>query len=288
MAPTGRFNVLFNWFVPENGREDYSRVIVGMTDLTEMKEIQKRLQQSQKMQAIGQLAGGIAHDFNNILVGIMGYTELSLAESDGKGNIPEYLNHILGAAKRARDLVSRILAFSKKSEKQFRTIRLAPLVEEVSALLKVTLPSSISLELDIQKDDSLKVFGVSSEIHEIIMNLASNAAQAMSGKGLLIIRLSAVSFNRSEEGLLGNIEIGSYALIEVIDNGDGIPPEIIDRIFEPFYTTKMDTKGTGLGLAIVYSLVKNQGGNIRLKTSEGKGTEFGILFPLSSQEERGR
>ena len=170
-------------------------------------------------------------------------------------------------------------------EKEFRTIKLAPLVTEAAALLKATLPSSIVLELDISDDESLIISGVASEIHEMIMNLASNATQSMSGKGKLSIRLKPLIQDQQEEGFLGIIDRGNYALIEVADCGEGIPPEIIDRIFEPFYTTKQDTTGTGLGLSIVYSLVKNLEGNIKIRSTSGKGSEFGILIPLYEQEE---
>jgi nitrogen-specific signal transduction histidine kinase/ActR/RegA family two-component response regulator len=249
-------------------------------DVTETKKIQEMSRQSQKMEAVGQLAGGIAHDFNNMLTGIIGYTEISLDMVTQGSKLEKNLMQILKAGDRAKHLVNQILSFSRHSQNIKNNIYLRPILKEVIELLKVSIPSSVIIKTEIYKDTHT-VYADPVKIHEVIMNLVTNSVHAMEEKGELTISLREECLLYSDFGYMGMIEAGEYSIIEVFDTGCGIDQETIKKIFEPFYTTKPRGKGTGMGLSVVYGIVQSHNGNIQIKTKPGHGVTFRIFFPKS-------
>jgi PAS domain S-box-containing protein len=242
-------------------------------------QLESQLFQAQKMEALGTLAGGIAHEFNNILWAIMGFSELTLSflpeGSKGRWNIQQ----VLQASGRARDLVNQILAFSRKADQEKKPIQIALIVKEALKLMRATIPTTIEIKQTISAPETL-VLADATQIHQIIMNLCANAAQAMREKGdSLEIRL--------EEKFLDDIDLleqpdltpGTYVILTVSDNGPGIAPDIIDKIFEPFFTTKEVGAGTGMGLAVVYGIVKSHGGAITVSSQPSEGAAFTVLLP---------
>ncbi len=242
-----------------------------LRDVTREKKMEDTLRQSQKMEAIGTLAGGIAHDFNNILSAIFGYTELSLSRLEKKAYLENNLKKILKAGTRARDLIQQILTFSRRSEMEFRPIRLSSIIREVAGLLRASLPSTIDIKLNI--DSQRYIMGDHVQLHQILMNLATNSGYAMRKKGgVLSINLQ----NRKEP-----VENGVPGIIEMViaDTGEGIPNEIQSRIFDPFFTTKPQGKGTGMGLSVVHGIVKSHEGYMVVNSQPGEGTIITIQFP---------
>jgi len=249
-------------------------------DITEAKKTLEMLKHSQKMEAVGQLAGGIAHDFNNMLAGIIGYTEISLNMIESGGSLEKNLMQILKASDRAKNLVNQILSFSRKEAHKKVNIYLRPILKEVVELIKVSIPSSIIIKTDINKDKRA-VYADSVKIHEVLMNLITNAVHAMNEKGELTISLREECLFEGVFGQMGVIEPGEYSVIEVSDTGCGMDSETIKKIFEPFFTTKPTGKGTGMGLAVVYGVVQSHSGNIQIISKPGEGTTFRIFLPKS-------
>ena len=248
--------------------------------LEERAKIEKQLMQAQKLQSIGTLAGGIAHDFNNILTGIMGYAELldKFEIPEGSSMRPK-IEGILKGACRARDLVSQILTFSRQSEQVRRPVQFSILVKESLKFLRATLPSSIQIHQEIQCHESMSMADPS-QLYQIIMNLCTNAAHAMREKdGTLGVRLAGqVVSAGSPESEIG-LEPGSYLVLTISDTGHGMSPAVIERIFDPYFTTKKAGEGTGLGLAVVHGIVKGYGGAITVESKLGKGSVFNIFLP---------
>lgn len=248
------------------------------TDITELKEMEKKYQQSQKMESIGQLAGGIAHDFNNILSPIMGFTQLSQNELPDEHPVQENLTAILDGAKRARDLVKRILRFSRQQDPVLKPTLLQPVIKETLKLLRSTIPMNINLTSDLY-DGKDAVLCDESEIHETLLNLCTNAYHAIEGdQGDIIIGLDK---GNPPQDL--DLPEGEYLCLSVKDNGIGIPESIKDKIFEPYVTTKEVGKGSGLGLSVVYGIVQNCNGGISVESSHKTGTIFRIYLPVTDQ-----
>jgi PAS domain S-box-containing protein len=249
-------------------------------DVTERKRMEETIKQTQKMEAIGTLAGGIAHDFNNVLGGIIGYTEL--AEDDTAPDSParDHLRQVLQSASRAKDLVRQILTFSRKSQEKRRPIRLSMIVKEEVKLLRSTLPITIEIRQNIDDEDGM-VNADPTQLHQIVMNLCTNAAHAMEGReGLLDIALSSIFVTTQDSTKkYHDAPPGPFMELEISDTGTGIDSRIIHRIFEPFFTTKDKEKGTGMGLAVVHGIVKDHGGDIIVESNLGKGTIFTVLLP---------
>ena len=240
-----------------------------------------QLHQAQKMEAIGTLAGGIAHDFNNILSAIMGYTDMALAHPKVDDRLRRYLNQVYKAGERATDLVKQILTFSRQSDQKPRPLRISPIIKEVLKLLRASLPTTITIRQDIQSEPDT-ILGDPIQIHQILMNLCTNAAHAMRGtKGELKVSLVPVEVEPHDPLIsLYDLTPDRYLKLTVSDAGTGMAPEIMDRIFNPFFTTKQLGEGTGMGLAVVHGIIKSCNGAITVESEVGKGTKFHVYIPL--------
>jgi signal transduction histidine kinase/YesN/AraC family two-component response regulator len=255
---------------------------------SERLQLQRQLQQSQKMEAIGTLAGGIAHDFNNILSGIIGFTELAFIEAEGYELLQQHLKEILNASSRAKDLIEQILAFSRQSDQIEKPICLKPITAEALKLLRASLPATIEIRESL--NSQLTVLGDPSQIHQVFMNLCTNAAYAMrEDGGVLDVSLADVQFDSQDNIPYPELSRGTYARLTVSDTGAGMTPYVLDRIFDPFFTTKKEGEGTGMGLAVVHGIVSSMNGIIKVQSTPEKGTTFQIYLPgLPGEEEKVR
>jgi signal transduction histidine kinase/ActR/RegA family two-component response regulator len=256
------------------------------TDITRLKDleannlcIQAHLQQAQKMEAIGTLAGGIAHDFNNILTAVLGYTEIALMEVADGTSVKRSLDQVLQAGNRARELVRQILTFSRQTEPEFKPVELNLIVQEALALMRASLPSTITM---VQRLDSRSaVMADPTQIHQVLINLCTNAAHAMSGRaGELWVGLDEVEPDTAFLGRHPDLAPGTYQRLTVRDSGHGIDPAIRERIFEPFFTTKQREEGTGMGLSVVLGIVRSHKGTITVDSVPGKGSTFEVYLPI--------
>jgi CheY-like chemotaxis protein/anti-sigma regulatory factor (Ser/Thr protein kinase) len=230
------------------------------------------------MEAIGALAGGIAHDFNNILSAIIGYTELATL-NEGAEHCTSELKEALIAANRAKDLVKQILAFSRQTDEERMPVRVALVAKEAVKFLRATIPATIEIKTHID-ERSGAVLANSVELHQIIMNLCTNAQHAIGEQaGLLEVTVENAEIDLAHKNELIDLEIGSYVRISVKDTGYGMTPDVMKKIFDPYFTTKEKGVGTGLGLAVVHGIVKKYGGTIKVESELGKGTTFHIYLP---------
>jgi len=245
----------------------------------EKKNLQKQLVHAQKMESVGQLAGGIAHDFNNILYPIIGFSQLSQNELSKDHPVQENLTDIIDGAKRARDLVKRILHFSRQKKPELKPTILQPVITEAKKLLRSTIPSNIDLQVNFY-DGKDAVLCDDSEIHEILLNLCTNSYHAIPGdQGQIIINL-----DKKNPPIGLDLSSGDYLCLSVKDNGVGISEKIKNNIFEPYMTTKDVGEGSGLGLSVVYGIVQNYNGGIKVESSLETGTIFEIFLPITNQD----
>jgi DNA-binding response OmpR family regulator/signal transduction histidine kinase len=275
----------------ERCRTDYDaegrplRSIGTCQDITERVQMEEenrllnmRLQQAQKLEAVGTLAGGIAHDFNNILAAIIGYTEISKIRHAQGGNVIGSLDSVLSASVRARNLVRHILTFSRQVDTEMQPVSVRPIVKECLAFLKASTPANIELRSSIETATG-DVLGDPTQIHQITMNLCTNAVHAMKGRGgVLDVRLDEITLDENGRQPTGP-ENGDYLRLTVSDSGCGIPEEISGRIFDPFFTTKPRGEGTGMGLSILHGIVQKMGGGVSVSSDVGAGSTFEVLLP---------
>lgn len=249
--------------------------LASFRDITEQRKTQAQLLHAQKTESMGVLACGIAHEFNNVLSPIIGYTEMLLEQASGKQK--DYLGRIFNASERARELVTQILSFSRKSSSERKPLQLKPTIEEALKLIKHTLPATIAIEEELDADIP-PILASSHEMHQVVVNLCINAGQAMPEGGRLRISLKN-GMGGTGESFFGKRIDGPFIVLCVEDTGCGIEGVKIQRIFDPFYTTKKLNEGTGLGLSIVLGIVEQHGGHISVNSSLGKGALFEVCIP---------
>ena len=252
----------------------------------ERAKLESQLQQAQKMEAIGTLAGGIAHDFNNILSAVIGYTELAQMKLEADSRIQNDLKGVLAASVRAKDLVNQILSFSRQTQKEQTPVQMRLIVKEALKLIRSSLPVTIDIRQDIQSQSL--VLSDPTRLHQIVMNLCTNAAHAMRKKGgILEVILTDVELNADFCSTRAEIQPGAYQKLTVSDTGHGITADVMNQIFDPFFTTKPKNEGTGLGLSVVHGIVKDSGGTITVNSEPDRGTTFHLYLPVikSSAEE---
>jgi len=256
-------------------------------DLTEQRDLEQRLRQAEKMEAIGRLAGGIAHDFNNQLTAIMGWTDVLGREVEGRPQLVECTDRIMVAVRRACDLTSQLLAYSRKGKYVTRSVDLHELVHEVVAILRRSLDKRIEIRLDLAAEAPFTM-GDPTQLGNAMLNLALNARDAMPDGGTL--RFATRQTVIGEEGLAAtgvpDLEAGTFVELTVSDTGTGMDTETQRHMFEPFFTTKEEGRGTGLGLAAVYGTVKNHRGTIGISSALGRGTAVRICLPITRPDVR--
>ncbi len=250
------------------------------TDITKLKEMETALRQSRKMEAIGTLAGGIAHDFNNILGIIMGNLELSLDDIPKDHRAWPQMKEIHTAALRAKEVVKQLLSFSRKTGVNQETLRINTLVNESIQLLRASIPSTIEIQPDIS-DSIPPITANPTQIQQVVINLCTNAAHAMEGnEGTLGVELKETSLPALHFKGYKKMEAGTYIQLTIRDTGHGIDTSTMEKIFDPYFTTKKIGKGTGMGLSIVHGIVTNHNGALSISSEPGKGTIVKIIFPV--------
>ncbi|MBE0584728.1 MAG: response regulator [Desulfofustis sp.] len=260
----------------QNGR--ISGTLTTAENVTRERNLEKQLLQSQKMEAIGTMAGGIAHDFNNILTSIINSTELAIGDVPAASQTAKDLERVLKAARRGGRVVKQILAFSRPSQEDSRPTDCGAVISEVVNLMEVSLPGNIVINARIAADVGA-VQADPTQIHQAVMNLCTTAFHALrEGGGEITISLEKTVLQEEEATYL-NLVAGDYLRLTVADNGPGIEPEIIDKIFDPFFSMKDKSEGTGLGLTVVHGIVKGHGGGLRVQSEVGRGTSFDIFLP---------
>lgn len=249
-------------------------------EMQERKKIERELIQAHKMEAIGTLAGGVAHDFNNILASIMGFTELARDGVTPDSALARDLDEISRAASRAKDLVRQILTFARRTSSDAKPTQVTTVAREVISFISASLAPSITIRSELDGSACVRADQVS--IHQIFMNLCTNAVQAMARQGgELRVAVRDVELEADGPGAVAGLPAGPYVQIVVADNGPGIPPGILDSIFEPYFTTKLPTQGTGLGLAVVHGIVRSLGGSIAVQSTVGEGATFTLHLPAT-------
>jgi len=281
------FNILFNNLGRDHEHNPLGYLIQAQ-DITERREAEAalhlrdvQLRQAQKMEAIGTMAGGIAHDFNNILTPILGYSDIGMELTSPDDRMHEFMKEIRNATMRAKELVHQILVFSRQSEDAQTLIRLSPIVKEVAKQQAAGLPKNINVTCAVRVTGDL-VMANPTQIHQVLTNFCTNAAYAMrTTGGDLDVRLTQFNMGWRHRQEFPHLKKGIYLRISVRDTGTGVPEEIRDRIFDPFFSTKPSGEGTGMGLSVVHGIVSALGGGIALDTKEGQGSTFHVALPLA-------
>ncbi|MBU1195454.1 MAG: response regulator [Proteobacteria bacterium] len=252
--------------------------VVILHDVTESKKMERQLFQARKMEAMGTLAGGIAHDFNNILSGIFAFSDLAKKHAGDAQKAKPHIEQIIKGAQRASGLVQQILTFSRKAEYQKRTIHLDLIINEALSLFKSTLPETIIIKEELS--EQITILADSTQIHQVIMNLCTNAYQAMIEKGgTLTVKLNEIQITQGDINSDSYIKPGSYAHLEIHDTGHGMTRTVLEKAFDPYFTTKEIGKGTGFGLALVRAIVEAHDGHIQVYSAPEKGARFDVYLP---------
>jgi PAS domain S-box-containing protein len=273
-------------FCPEPGQ--FACIFAEITDRKkaeqEQQKLREQLQQVQKIEAIGTLAGGIAHDFNNILGAILGYAEMAQEDSPTGSLLRKDIDQVVKASHRAKDLVKQILAFSRQTENVHHPMQPAIIVREAMKMLRSSLPSTIVIKQNIDIDSGL-ILADPTQIHQVVMNLCTNAFHAMEETGgTLSISLHKKTLTDEDVVCEPGMHPGDFVQLSIGDTGPGIAPELWDKIFDPYFTTKEIGKGTGLGLSIIHGIVKSYGGCVSFHSHPGEGTVFHVLLPITTEE----
>ena len=257
--------------------------VINIRNITEQKKLEAQLQQAQKMESIGTLAGGIAHDFNNILGIILGNTELAIDDIPEWNPAKYYLEEIKIASLRSKDVVRQLLSFARKTKLEKKPTKIIPIVKESLKLLRSSIPTSIEIRQNIPKNVDT-ILADPTQINQVLINLCTNADHAMPDGGIIVVTLSNIEFDKDTAAQHPELNMGRYVNLTVSDTGHGISQEEIDRIFDPYFTTKEVGKGTGMGLAVIHGIVKEHNGMITVESELGKGTTFNTFFPAVEKE----
>jgi PAS domain S-box-containing protein len=271
-------------FPVKDGEGRAQGFIEVVEDISERVKTEQELQRARHLESIGVLAGGIAHDFNNILAAIFGFTDLALMKAGDNASLVSDLRHIRRASERARGLVQQILTLSRRQEHRLQPLRFVSLVQEALKLLHSTIPASIEISQDIASQSL--IMADPSQAHQLVMNLCTNACQAMAERGgvLTVVLRDALLEESAVTGAGGQpLPAGNYVQLLVSDTGTGIAEQDLDKIFEPYFTTKEVGRGTGLGLAVVHGIVQGCGGGISVASTPGNGTTFTVTLPVIAQ-----
>ena len=278
-ADGGRYEVDVN-IAPVRRLSDAAiRYVAIMREVTHEVQLEKQLRSAQKMEAIATLSGGIAHDFNNILAAIITNTEMTLDDVGEARDLREHLHIVLKAGLRGKDLVKQILTISHQADQERQPVQVETIVSECLLLLRASLPTTIEIRKEIAADLG-PVPADPSQLHQVLLNLCTNAADAMQDQdGILEVRLADVEISALEARRNSALHPGSYLKMTIKDSGQGMERAVMERIFDPFYTTKGRGKGTGLGLSVVHGIVKSHGGTLTVESEPGKGSVFEVFLP---------
>ncbi|MEN8211600.1 MAG: response regulator [Thermodesulfobacteriota bacterium] len=263
---------------------DDKNVISIARDITHDLEMEQQLRHSQKMEAIGTLAGGIAHDFNNILSGILGYAQLAKMPLNDPGRTQKHLDQIIQGAQRAAGLVKQILTFSRQADHKKTPLKAYLIIKEAVKFLRASIPANIEIKDNIESRAAVLADPV--QVHQVVVNLCTNAYHAMRDSGgVLMIELSEIDITPLEIALEDSCTSGRYLKLEVKDTGHGMNKETLEKIFDPYFSTKQTNQGTGLGLAVVNGIIKKQNGFIRAYSGINQGSSFQIFWPVIEKQE---
>ena len=270
------------WVLNKDYQGKPLRILELDADITAKKRAEVIQARSQKLESLGTLSAGISHDFNNILMAITGNASLAIEDLPPDHPVQQSLREIAKAGSRATDLVRRILTFSRPNELKRQLVDLRPVIEEALKLVRATLPTTIEFRTELAPDLPA-VLADSSQVHQIIVNLATNAAHAIGAKsdGLIQVRLEATTLTADDDSHSLNLPSGNYVRLSVTDNGSGMDAATLERIYDPFFTTKKPGEGTGLGLSVVHGIMKNHDGGIAVYSDVQRGTAFRLFFPAS-------
>ncbi len=258
-------------------------LVLNLRDVTERLDLEEQLRQSQKLEAIGKLAGGVAHDFNNVLTAILGYSDMLLYQMDVNSPLRDTAGEIRKAGMRGASLTHQLLAFSRKQVLQPAVLDLNAVVSNMQKMLRRLIGENVSL-VTVLEPALVPVLADQGQIEQVILNLAVNARDAMPEGGRLVVQTMNFALYPNSAWAQGGFNPGDYALLQITDTGNGMEPETLEHMFEPFYTTKQPGQGTGLGLATVYGIVKQSGGHIWVSSRPGLGTAFKIYLPRTTQQ----
>jgi len=273
----------------EKGEDFIVGLIQDITDRKRAEEDKKMLEaqlfQAQKMESMGKLAGGIAHDFNNILSAIFGYTELAMKDIQDPAKSTDELREVLKASNRAKELIKQILTFSRMREAEYSPIVLNAIIDDSLRMLRSVIPTTVEIRKDLPHP--VMIMSDPTQINQVMLNLCTNAVHAMDNRaGILEVKLEEISIDDSGQGDELGLVAGNYAKLSIRDTGQGMAPEVMERMFDPYFTTKELGRGTGLGLAVVHGIVKSHGGAVTCTSTPGKGTTFHIYLPAMQSSKK--